>query len=389
MYFTKLRADLGADFDFHQASRVAPTRDDWTFWSQLIAVVDPARTVVEMLKGKNDPGISLLWYVLDWLVCIHEQTTEWDVYSLDSGNKHYVPLSDMCPGIKQWILNFTSLIQDNFLSMKLKTTNYIKYCTMCRATFLDPRTKNFKFFRSEAFQSVAGGARAGFPSAYKNDAKAFVFVDMKEELSALVQDLFLGNLHPEDKVYGLVYNIVSSAGIVVNVSTAPYPGPQRHTRSAFFGKAVKRSLDESQGAGEQGGQESKGDESTPPTTESSSSFLTASLNAKIDTYCRYEMEVYEDEEMICLPHQIRQHDALAYWAQNAYKFPILSQLARRVLCLRNVSVTNRINSAASRLHRRERNFVSLALVDAVTFLHLNGVIESYAPDESIVPPSSS
>jgi hypothetical protein len=108
------------------------------------------------------------------------------------------------------------------------------------------------------------------------------------------------------------------------------------------------------------------------------------LSSKIELYCRYEMKLYEEEEMICMPHQIRQHDALLYWAQNTFKFPILSQLSRRLLCLRNISVADRIYSAASRLHRRARHFDSLALADAITFLHLNGVINSSPPPEAAI-----
>ena len=350
-----------------------PTAEDWKFWCEFMAVLDPVRTVIDMLKGKNDPGLSLLWYVLDWLVCIYEQTTEWDVLSVHDGQKHPVSTADMCRGITDWVSRFSALVQKEFLSLNLKTRNLEEYSLMCKATFVDPRTKNFKFFRSEACQVYLQDINNSFPNVCKADAKAMILQDLQEELCALIQDLFLGNLHRGDRLFGLVYSIVKSAGVVFPVVTTPYPGPQRHTRRAVFDSGKKRKAD---GTGDTADSSSSPESTAPSSTE----VVTAALNTKVDMYCRFEIEIYEDAEMICLPHQIRQHDALAYWAQNAYKFPILSQLARRLLCLRNVSVTDRVCSVSSRLHRRKRELIPLALADAITFLHLNGVIHSTTPE---------
>lgn len=374
---------------------LVPTKEDWKFWGELVAVLDPVRTVIEMLKGKNDPGISLLWYVLDWLVCIHEQTTEWDVYSTEDGEKHHVSIVRMCRGIKDWVTNFTALVRSEFLSMKLKSVNKAKYEMMCKATYIDPRTKNFKFFRSEAYQVATskGGSHSGFPEVYKSDAKTLVLMDMREELCALIQDLFLGNLHPEDRIYALVFNIVSSAGIVVSVPTVPYVGPQRQTARASYNFGGKRKWNDWEGREKEVEAQSppsdtvsaqQGSKIASPASTSSPVQVTELLSSKIDLYCRYEMKLYEEEDMICMPHQIRQHDALLYWTQNTFKFPILSQLSHRLLCLRNISVSDRICSASSRLHRRQRHFDSLALADAITFLHLNGVIASSPPPDVVI-----
>jgi hypothetical protein len=92
---------------------------------------------------------------------------------------------------------------------------------------------------------------------------------------------------------------------------------------------------------------------------------------------------YENEPMICLPHQIRHYDPLTYWLTNSQRYPILSRVARRFMSIRMVPSSLELKGLAARvLSKNHRKSMCPVLFEAVSFLHLNGILDSQFPERS-------
>jgi hypothetical protein len=80
-----------------------------------------------------------------------------------------------------------------------------------------------------------------------------------------------------------------------------------------------------------------------------------------------EVEVYKQEDSIPLSS-----DPLAWWKQNQYKFPLLSNYAKTVLCIPATSVpSERVFSTAGDIVTGQRANIKSENVDMLLFLKKN------------------
>jgi hypothetical protein len=338
-----------------------PNELDWVLWGELVSVMEPLNSVSSLLlQHRGECHLSLLWYIIDWIVCIYDQTSHWEVFSVVHGKLLSVPTRSLSQAILSFQSSVVSLLRESYLTDSLMTSHPRQYELLCLTTFLDPRTKDFKFFRSS---NACFPPYVNYPALYHQDAKSFLLTELRAEICCLLE-LYLGS--PLD-----LSSPATSASASTTISSSSSPPSSSLTASSFSEDSaevcavLERLIRESGGI-----------------STSSKKLNSCALRKCIDEYCRQELYRYEGESPICPPHQIRHHDPLTHWLTHSQRYPILSRVARRLMSIRmappsSLELKDLTDRVLSKSHRKPMCSV---LFEAVIFLHLNGILDYQFPD---------
>lgn len=345
-------------------SHLYPSRLDWKIWSELVSILEPIQAISDFLSSPSESHLSLLWYIIDWVVCIYHQSSKWDVYSVIDKSVVMIPTTSLCPPVSMFMSNLIRLLRKFYLSDSLKRTQPELYQYLCIATYVDPRTKNFHFFRDVEVLS------ADYHTLYHRDAKSYVLNEIRNEICSLLET-YLSESH-HTAAYRALMKCENSAvrsvldGILKMIS---------------FDSCVEGSLHSSLDTDDFGLSSTSSLENTQECVFSGVLFdllqdrvKSSQLRECIDEYCRVELLRYENEPMFCLPNQIRDSKPCDYWSKNHVTYPILSRVARRFMSLKmdlGRCSSNKLRDLTVRIYGKNRKPMCPILFDAIIFLHMN------------------
>ena len=339
--------------------RLLPTEMDWELWGELVSIMEPLNSVLSLLRqGRGECHLSLLWYIVDWIVCIYDQTSDWEVFSVRHGRVISIPSHSLSQPIIAFQSSVIGLLRESYLTDSLMMTHPRQYEVICVSTLLDPRTKDFGFFRSS---SVSYPPYIDYPALYFQDARSFILTELRTEMCSLLESCFEesdGGGFPPDSLSSATTTRAEAVG---STSSSFFDDSGGATAiRAILGKVVR---------------DSGGKSSLRPTS--------LALRRCIEEHCRNELLRYENEPMICLPHQIRHYDPLTYWASQSEQYPILSRVARRFMSIRMIPSSLGLKGLTDRVFSKNcRKTMCPVLFEAVAFLHLNGILDYQFPDRS-------
>jgi hypothetical protein len=373
---------------------LSPSDLDWKIWSELVSIVEPMNSVSSLLQERRVSCLSLFWYVVDWLVCMYDQASSWEVYSVHHNASISVPTSSLCQPILSFQSTFSGMLRELYLTDLFKRRHPKQFELLCLVTFLDPRTKDFGFFHSQ------DGVCLDFPRLCQREARVFLMNELRNEVCSLFE-VFLDHRHQRrdghdhdhgddsrssiddengdeddhhDPVHALLEELVVVSGLSHN--------SKKSSSSPLFTDS------QGQGARSEGNSRNSDDffqQTRSLEILSLEPSQKAALRKSIDDYCNWELLRYENEPIICPSHQIRHaQDPLHYWPAMSRKYAMISRVARRFLSLQMVStLAPKVKDLTSRIYSKSRRTMCPILFEAVVFLHFNGIL-----DHQQLPPES-
>jgi hypothetical protein len=348
-----------------------------------VSILEPINSVSSLLlHEKRGNCLSLFWYVIDWLVCVYDQTLSWKVYSVNDSVSISVPTSSLSQSILSFQSGFSRMLKDLYLTDSFKSRHPKQYELLCLVTLLDPRTKDFGFFHSSP--------SLDFPRLCHRDARLFLMNELRNEICSLLELFFDDGLqhnhgdgdgsrsslddegcdeyHVTDAVYARLEELVVASGLshISKKSASPSGSTKSNDVRSFgnSGEFFQSSYFEGL--------------SLEPSEK-------AVLRKCIDDYCRSELQRYEKEPIICPSHQIRHHaqDPLQSWSTTSKKYPMISRVARRFMSIQMVSlIAPEVKDLTYRIYSKPRQPMCPILFEAVVFLHFNGILDHQPTDWS-------
>eukprot|EP01041_Mallomonas_annulata_P006276 gene6276-12711_t len=356
-----------------------PTFTDWTVWSTLVNALSPLQLQAMFLGGSPPPPFSCVLYLMDLLVYSCEST---DIMSQEGTAEGFQSVLD----VRRLV---TSCLKSFFLGNEMKSERRAMYDCMCKATLLDPRTKDFTFFLSSGLGSgpVPGGEglldkrrRSVASHGLFEDAINLVLSEMMFDLNDMVSmdergEFSMGTQRPA------LLNVIRSIRFSTNRAV-------EHHLMKMTVNIPLEGMSEYGGSGDFVGQKRK---ANLPSEAQLSNNNNNNPNAmdpeedrrrRIEATCKEELGRYCACESPCTAADIPKTDSLQWWARYEETYPILSQLARRYSALRGMASSNeKLQKIVAALHDRDRRCISPGLVDAIVFLYVNGTLDTSTPDD--------
>ena len=417
---------------------LVPEIGEIELWSDIAAVLRKAESIVDWLLTSGSVQLSMVWYVVDQLVFAFDNNggNRYRVYRAETQSDVERESAQLHPAVQAMKEVVCHSLRTAFLHPLLKVERPIFYSMLCKATLLDPRTKDFCFFQSVGLSKDPNTimTRSQIAEEMYVTAVSSVLQEMVKELSEFVQRddhvpsiLALWNVlrsvkypesrthqggggihigssnsgisHQEDNIEALQKFMTSESGAggglthlhgmpgngvdqeeAMALLYPPQSGAGNVTANPAFSIAVGTVLNNNTGNNRKrkSGSIFSRDQSLPMDVES-----VQQRQKRIEEKCQDELNLYLQAPPPCPLHDFMTFDPLEWWSKNCEVYPILSQLARRYSAIRTNSVNlNKLQEVFHKLHSRERGMLSPGLVDAVVFLFVNGFLSNSTPEDA-------
>lgn len=363
--------------EYSASPALTPSDEEWRLYSELAASARPLEIQAEILEDPSDLPLSVVWYMVDWLVFSNESVTRHAVIGVD-GSETKLESGQLQAPVRAFREELASSLRQKYLSQALKQSAPALYESMLRATLLDPRTKEFSFFLCAGFAPDDSRRRSSSAQTLFADARNLVLYEMQLDLSELVmldeqQALLSSLLRPSlvNMIHSVRSTSTQAAAAVSIDAEAKSAAVEEDTLLLMMGVSKKRKM--SSGVAVSA--------IVPGAVELSAEEI-AARQRRIQTLCEEELDRYIAVDTPWSPSEIRKVDSLQWWANHEDNFPITAYIARRHLALRsNFCARERVVHVARQLHGKERGSLSPGLVDALVFLYINGILDNTVPDD--------
>ena len=345
--------DLGQSF---------PDLEDLQLMSEVTAVFSGLAGASEILVASPDMQLSMVWYVVDQIVGYLESPQTYSVFSWREGAEVRMDSSQLSAPVRAMKEVICHLLRSAYLSPTMKSERHVFYDVLCKATLLDPRTKDFKFFTSLGLAGEKSGQRS--PAAEEMYVRGVRSVH-DEMLRELAEFMFHEERVPAVmSLWTILRNIKQP---LMRPSLDNYGGP-----SGGDDDDVIRMM---------GGKKRRAT-ALRDNVMALDPEVMQQRQRRMEEACLHELNAYLALEKPCADQDIGSFEILQWWNKNFESFPILAQLARRYCGIRTNAVNlARMQEVFAKLHARERGMLSPGLVDAIVFLFVNGFLNTTVPDD--------
>ena len=378
-----------------------PDMNDMQLWSEILGALKQVEFQTDRLRSCSDFQLSLVWYLVDWLVYTLEVDMRHSVYSVTEQTEIKIDSSHLLPSVKNMRETIRCYLYSYYLNRDMKIHRKDTYELLCKATLLDPRTKDFRFFKSSEFLTNAlTMTRSLAADSLHADAVALVKEEMVRELTDIV--------HRDDISSSILslWNILRSIRAPIPMSRPVLHGGGSLPDHTVLerGKTIEDDdlLNMIGGGGGGGAHSSTGSgrkrkslnhmngniqkmsfEDFPPLSNTPEAMM--ERRRRIDIICQDELERYISTDVPCSPAEILHLDMLTWWARNAELFPVMSLLSRRYAAINTVAANStKVKKVLNELYRKDRGLMSRGLSDSVIFLYFNGILSTSVPDDMIM-----
>ena len=332
--------------DDSQSLSLAPTLVDWEQWAAIVSILEPVRRFALAIRQCADPTLSNMWYLVDWIVCIYEESEAWEVLDVSSGFKFCFKQAQLSPSCTDFRVKFAEKCRERFLSADMKPSQNNLYSLHCQATLLDSRYKDFKFFKTL--------------TAVDDDDDSSDSGDKHDD------DEPGDNFNDNALVHGSELLRESMKAELQAVHSSQLPSVKEHrlfriVDSMFVGKQDYASIL---------GKRKPGEGEWVITDEIKQKFF----QEKMNKYAELELRQYLRLAPSRRGQTVQLDRTLPFWQRNSVQFAITSHFARKFLAIQMISCTNaKAHSICKTIYEKdyEIDASSTGLLDCIIFLAYN------------------
>eukprot|EP01042_Synura_sphagnicola_P006761 gene6761-8657_t len=338
------------------------------------------------------------------------------VYSVVDRTDVRVDSGQLQPSVRALRETIGIKLRERYLHLNLKQLRPEWYTLICKATLLDPRFKDFRFFKCQQYAAdQTTFARSPLSERLYQDSVKMVREDMVTLLTNLVhhqdehtprlaslwnilrairtpvgaRNQISGDVLVGGNVYGRGMNnsmpfgmLPSESGIqsnsILGTPTGVGMTVEEEDLLCMMGVSKKRKISGMapvySGITE--------DDPFRGAAMLDSVDAVSERRRRIELTCQDELDRYIQTEIPCPPSEVLNTNILRWWCNNSESFPLLSILARRAHSIRtSVSGQARALEVYQGMFCKERRLISPGLVDTVMFLYVNGILSTWTPDD--------